>query len=67
MAVAEPCESGRSLLFLHRQLDCEGHPDREEILNGIFLPEMTSLARSRPFLRRLKNELYDLLVLNKTD
>ncbi|WP_043906182.1 nitrilase-related carbon-nitrogen hydrolase [Parageobacillus genomosp. 1] len=67
MAVAEPCEYGRSLLFLHRQLDCEGQPDREEVLSGIFLPEMTSLARSRPFLRRLKNELYDLLVLNKTN
>lgn len=67
MAVAELCESGRSLLFLHRQLDCEGQPDREEALRGIFSPEMTSIARSRPFLRRLKNELYDLLVQNKTD
>ncbi|EIJ80451.1 Nitrilase/cyanide hydratase and apolipoprotein N-acyltransferase [Bacillus methanolicus PB1] len=67
MAVAEPSESGGSLIFLHRQLDLEGQPDREEVLRGILSPEMTSIARSRPFLRRLKNDLYDLLVQNKND
>jgi predicted amidohydrolase len=65
IAVAEPHGSGRSLLFLHRQVDSEGQPDREEVLSGSFSPEMTSLARSRPFLRRLKNGLYDTLVLDQ--
>jgi predicted amidohydrolase len=64
IAVANSPVFGGSQLFLHGQVACEGQPDREEMLIQCFTPEMMSVARSRPFLRRLKNGLYDLLVLD---
>jgi predicted amidohydrolase len=66
IASAAPPHPGESLLFLHRQVACEGRPNREELLIHDFTPEMTAHARSRPFLRRLKNHLYDRLVMDHT-
>jgi len=63
LALARPGGAAASLLFLHRQAALES--DDGTPLIQTFNPDMTAVARSRPFMRRMKTHLYDLLVSRK--
>lgn len=61
LACARPLDFSESLLFLHREVNLNDNSNGESIIQ-IFHPHMTAASRSRPFMRRLKNHLYDRLV-----
>lgn len=61
LACAMPKGVSGSMLFLHRQVSLEGTKSDVPIVEA-FYPERMAVARSRPFMRRMKTHLYDPLV-----
>jgi predicted amidohydrolase len=61
VAIAQPSSSEKSMIFLHSHVTLESSKV-DKLLYQHFIPEMFTTMRKRPFLRRLKHHLYDLLV-----
>jgi predicted amidohydrolase len=61
LAYALPSACSASLLFLHQQANLESGPETISLMHRFDL-DMTAVARSRPFMRRSKTNLYDRLV-----
>ncbi len=62
LAIAAPPQTPENLLFLHRQVHREGAIPAGEVFNATFGAEQLTVARSRPFMRRLKTHLYESLI-----
>lgn len=61
LAIAAPIDSANNMIFLHSEVSIESSKEGRSLYHH-FIPKMVSKVRERPFLRRLNNHLYGLLV-----